>query len=158
MQRVNISGGWLARAGNDLLIADDYWVERISISADLQFRWAYDTGDKTHTINQPLYRGDVVYVQSWDGQLVALDVATGAQRWTANVGRSDYFIPLRLDAGVLYAWSSARGVTALQASTGAVLWSVNGDLLGVGDGTAYVVLRDDPESDGILVALRSKAG
>lgn len=84
-----------------------------------------------------------------DRTLTALDMATGATRWTAV--QTDH--PEAADGvvvGATPAAGGARGIRALDAATGAVLWeapgqSSYGDLLAVGDGIVAVTANDRPE-------------
>lgn len=82
--------------------------------------------------SQPVVVDDAVYV-SFGGQLVALARETGEPRWTADVGHDGGGAPAVHD-GTVYApaWNGGpgvdRGVTAVAAASGEVLWRGATDL------------------------------
>ncbi len=63
----------------------------------------------------------VVYVDSCDGNLYALDSSTGNQRWVYTAGSVEGSPAVA--KGVVYVGSDDNNVYALDASTGAKLWS-----------------------------------
>src|SRR5690606_17039645 len=93
----------------------------------------------------PAYAEGRVYVGFSDGQLAALDAATGGVVWTRDLSpEHDKFqdvdtTPVVRD-GVVYAASAAAGLYALKADTGDIVWTaalsgvnrlraIDGDLL-----------------------------
>lgn len=59
--------------------------------------WQHPLGRHTTVLEQPLAAGDVVYVVTEEGQLIALDAAKGTARWyTTNVGQLLSASPTRL--------------------------------------------------------------
>ncbi len=79
--------------------------------------------------------GGVAYVGSWDGYEYALNAATGALIWKTNIGITNApqcsppsigvsSIPAVV-SGVVYVGGGDGNWYALNASTGAVLWSIN---------------------------------
>ncbi|MCU0475805.1 MAG: PQQ-like beta-propeller repeat protein [Anaerolineae bacterium] len=66
----------------------------------------------------------LVYVTAYEGDLYALDRATGAQVWAQRVGRVAYSSPT-LVGDVVYALGEGEGkLYAFDAATGAPLWEV----------------------------------
>jgi eukaryotic-like serine/threonine-protein kinase len=117
--RLAVSGGTIfattSSAGGGGLIA-------ISASTHKQ-EWLVKTAAK---LNAPAIAGGTVYVVTQNGLLIALNAATGAHRWTANLhdtsSGADTFHPAVAD-GVVYALSNAGTAYAFNARTGALLWS-----------------------------------
>ncbi len=52
----------------------------------LKLRWAFAFPDTMISSSQPTVIGDTVYVGSWNGNVYALDVATGKQKWAFFTG------------------------------------------------------------------------
>jgi len=118
----------------------------------------------THTINDQLVvAGNSVVIADADkGGVIALNAASGQQRWSVNSGA---VLGLAAADGVVYAGvalhsNDTGGVTALTAASGEVIWTVtfpqsvdtNGALT-VSDGVVYVTT-----SDGEIMAYRAADG
>lgn len=90
----------------------------------------------------------VAYVPTIDGDVVALDEATGAIRWRTSLG-SAVFRSIVLDAGHVLATTENAHVTSLDPSTGAIQWAYTAAQLispaiAIANGVAYVgTARDD---------------
>lgn len=105
--------------------------------------------------------GGLVYAGSFDGNLYAFDARSGAQKWVFKVGTEVDDVPAVAN-GVVYVASTEDGVhRALDASSGAPLWSapatghfmfsspsvVNGMVfVGSDDGKLYVYRLNEPRS------------
>ena len=85
----------------------------------LHKQWSYTTGSGVFS-SPAVYKG-VVYVDSEDGNVYALDAATGVKLWSYNTGTFDSS-PAVVN-GVVYVGSDDHNVYALNAATGAKLWS-----------------------------------
>jgi len=108
-------------------------------------------GDVRHT---PAIAHNTVYVTAAPGQVVALDAATGVERWRADLRMVITAAPTVAGSTVLVGTQDGL-VVGLQAQTGAVLWDfktagkltaspiVAGDTMYVAshDGTLYAVSR-----------------
>src|SRR5919107_3542699 len=56
-------------------------INRSNVSS-LRLAWSYPTGDGTNYLFNPLVVDDVMYVLAKNNAVVALDAATGKERWT----------------------------------------------------------------------------
>ena len=85
----------------------------------------------------PVVTGGTVYLQDLDANVYAIALATGKLRWEHQVNVPEATGPgpdgVAVSAGVVYG-DTPTSVFALNASTGAVIWSDNG-LLASGQGT-----------------------
>lgn len=135
----------------------------------------------------PLVAGDTVYAVAHQGRVVALSLATGAQKWSHEIGSS---AGMALDEHHLYVVDDADQVWALDRNNGASLWksdklkyrdlsapaAVDGAVV-VGDFEGYlhwlsiedgsIIARRQIDSEGVRVApaviddrlfVRSKSG
>ena len=122
----------------------------------------------------PVIVNGVVYAQDLDSDVFAISLATGKVLWT-----HDYSSPnggpdgVSVAGGVVYA-ATAKAAVALNAATGAQLWSrtlTGNDHEGIAmapgynDGTVYVstvpanvAIQYGPGGEGILWALNAKTG
>ena len=122
----------------------------------------------------PVIVNGVVYAQDLDSDVFAISLATGKVLWT-----HDYSSPnggpdgVSVSGGVVYA-ATAKAAVALDAATGAQLWSrtlTGNDHEGIAmapgynDGTVYVstvpanvAIQYGPGGEGILWALNAKTG
>lgn len=120
--------------------------------------------------SSPLVVGDVVYTTAWDGNVYALDRATGAQRWSFATGaRAVQASVVQAPDGSLLVGDGEAVVWRLDAS-GAVVWSRDLDLTAadhiwqavtVHDGMVYVPIAshsDVPCTKGRTVALDLATG
>ena len=98
----------------------------------------------------------VVYVGSDNGNLYALNAATGAQRWSFNAGNLSLVSSPAVVNGVVYV-DGASDVYALNAATGAQIWSFatggEGSSPTVANGVVYV-----GSADGNVYALNAATG
>ncbi len=100
----------------------------------------------------PAVRDGTVYAAGWDGTLLALDAATGAERWRSELAFGTVSSPVVAGDAVLIGGMDGT-VSALDAATGELLWAYAlGDAIGaslaVADEIVYV-----PTADGTFVAL-----
>lgn len=98
--------------------------------------------------------GKQVYMGTWSGEIIALDVATGRRRWPVRVMAGTAVVSgLAWWHGLLFVGSTNGQVRALEADTGRACWcfdlgsEVTAGLL-VGEGEVYVA-----GGDGRVVAL-----
>ncbi|PRX37888.1 Outer membrane protein assembly factor BamB, contains PQQ-like beta-propeller repeat [Meinhardsimonia xiamenensis] len=84
--------------------------------------------------------GDTVFATSGFGRLVALDAATGAQRWVQELEAPATGAPTVHDGLVYVATRDSRGV-AVRADNGRVVWELTGieSLTGVGGGASPAI-------------------
>lgn len=111
-------------------------------------------------IHFPVAAGDAVYVSN-GGVIVALDAATGTERWRFDMGVASSVAganPPAVVGGVLYAAAHDGTVFALDAATGKPIWSheTNGTVstgIAVANGIVYV-----GTNEGTLYALDATTG
>ena len=81
----------------------------------------------------------VVYTESWSGHIYALNAATGAKVWDANLRQTMSASPAVAN-GIVYVTTLYPGnLVALTAATGRVLWQVPLDAVAEGWGSPVVV-------------------
>jgi outer membrane protein assembly factor BamB len=80
--------------------------------------WRFATGGYVDA--SPAVSGDLLYLASWDGRIVALD-AKGGQRWSKDLGEVVDAAPA-VAGDTLYCQSWGRQVYALNRHDGALLW------------------------------------
>ena len=100
-------------------------------------------------LSPPLVSGGTVFVSTYGGYAYALDAASGAQRWGAQVGGTAGVLPVALGTTVYI--SSSNGPHALDAASGAQVWfaptggatsvAVGTSLVYVGSGSGVLALR-----------------
>ncbi len=100
----------------------------------------------------PAVSDGTVYAAGWDGTLVALDSATGAEHWRAEVAFGTVSSPVVASDAVLIGGMDGT-VSAFDAATGKLQWThalddAIGASLAVADGIVYV-----PTADGTFLAL-----
>lgn len=98
--------------------------------AHLGLRWTHALNQKT--LASPLVVGGSVYVETDSGDVIALDAATGSQRWRVNIGNSVRMTPALVGDLLLVGVYGSLGrpkeqprgasFVALSAATGAVRW------------------------------------
>ncbi|MFN8025376.1 MAG: PQQ-binding-like beta-propeller repeat protein [Acidimicrobiia bacterium] len=90
--------------------------------AQLQVAWKAPLGGTLSTA--PLVVGDTVYVQDSSGQVTAVDRTTGAQKWhSESTGFNIGPFGVAVADGKVFAVKGSNGAIALDAATGAVLWT-----------------------------------
>ncbi len=105
----------------------------VAKSSILKLKWSFKTGGPVATSTSVV--GTTAYIGSWDGYEYAVNTATGAQIWkspslgiTTDPGCYPSTIGITSSAdvenGVLYVGGGGPYWYALNASTGAILWSV----------------------------------
>lgn len=125
-------------------------LQEIKASADLRKLWSVGVGNgqgKGLYRLQPALAGDLIYVASNDGQVMAIEQATGRERWERELDMS-------LSGGVgvyrdsLFVGSVDGELLRLSASDGEIVWSVpiSGEVLA------------PPQSDGKVVVVQSYDG
>ena len=91
----------------------------------MTLKWHFATGDTV--TSQPIVSNGVVYFDDWDGNIYALNIATGSAIWKINVG-GNMSASLTLSNGVLYGGLNPYGpvpqIFALNAANGALDWKV----------------------------------
>jgi outer membrane protein assembly factor BamB len=120
-------------------------------------RWRVQVGVDANRVVQPgtmipwhqssaAVAGGVVYAAGWDGTLVAVDAASGTERWRAEISFGVYSSPA-LAGGVLYIGGMDGTLHAFDTATGQPRWAVGVDgPIGsspVVTGGAVFVLRGD---------------
>lgn len=85
----------------------------------LALAWQSAINDMT---SSPAVANGVLYVGTRDGHLLALDAATGAQRWSAATASSIVSSPTVSD-GTVYVTSNDHKLYAFDAATGAQRWA-----------------------------------
>lgn len=119
--------------------------------------WQYEMEDEANT--PPVFAGDTAYVGTLESTIHAVDVQTGKERWTADVGGSRVVAPVSVSGGWLFVGTNASGLHAFDVATGTeqwhydkagVMWSPpivtgKGVLYSHGNGTAQVSLLDPPD-------------
>ncbi len=83
-------------------------------------KWAYQTRGQIDS--SPAVTGNVVYVGSADGNVYALDAASGAKKWAFRTGNNVASSPA-VAGGVVYFSSTDDNVYALDAVSGAKKWA-----------------------------------
>ncbi len=128
----------------------------------------------------PIIAGGVAYVGSYDGNLYAIDLATGTEVWTYATGTAVLEPNLQIDLGitgsaawddgVVYVGDAAAAVHAVDAATGEALWVTTVDTQPnasiwsspvVVDGTVYVGVASVAKQVGFrgsVVALDAATG
>ena len=112
-------------------------IDRANVS-QLEIAWEFPTGEGMPPLFNPVVAGGRMYVMNGEGQLVALDPATGSQIWESSLeGR----IGTR---GINY-WTDGAGDERLMVLNNGMLRAVNaatGEVIGSFGGDGAVDLRD----------------
>jgi outer membrane protein assembly factor BamB len=129
-------------------------------SADIERVWTYSLPGNAPRLRLGLglaAEGDAVFAASYDGEVVALDRATGRRLW-----RHDTKLKLTggpgAGEGLVVVGAGSGDIVALDAATGSVKWTtfINSEILSApAIGGATVLVR---AGDGRLVALRTADG
>jgi outer membrane protein assembly factor BamB len=92
--------------------------------ANLQVAWKATLGGPLSTV--PIVVGDTVYVQDGSGRVTALNRASGTARWHADAGGFNIGpFGVAVADGRVFALHGSTGVVALDAETGATLWTTD---------------------------------
>lgn len=84
-----------------------------------QVKWQFPTGDRV--VSSPAWADGVLYVGSDDGQLYAIDAASGRQRWMHRTGGPVSSSPA-VAGGRVFVLSYDGRLHALDARSGELLW------------------------------------
>lgn len=95
----------------------------------------------------------LVYV-GIQGQVVALDHATGRIVWSAELRRGSSFVPVFHESGRVFATSGGE-ITCLDAGTGEVIW--HNPLKGYGLGHAMIAGAPDPVVAAVVAEMEAAA-
>ena len=82
-------------------------------------KWSFPTGDRI--VSSPVYADGLVFIGSDDGNVYAIDAASGQQRWMQTTGGPVAATPAVAD-GRAYVGSYDGKFYAFNAKTGALLW------------------------------------
>jgi outer membrane protein assembly factor BamB len=85
----------------------------------LEVKWKFATGG--YVISSPVVVGQAVYIGSTDGQIYALDRATGAKRWSFPTHARIASTPA-VSQGLLYVLSYDDTLYAVDVATGQAKW------------------------------------
>jgi len=72
--------------------------------------------------SRPVSDGERVYQASMDHHIYAIDLKTGAEIWSVDLGGAVLYSPTMSDEGVLYVSSLRRNLVALSPDDGSILW------------------------------------
>lgn len=120
-------------------LSDTRATTRAGISSDnitsLTPSWEVEVGGPVTAT--PVVSEVVVYVGSWDGNLYAIDLESGTINWTYDSGAAvlepDLQVPLGITGsaavvdGIVYVGDASAQVHAIDAATGAGIWTVRAD-------------------------------
>ncbi|MGD8863499.1 MAG: PQQ-binding-like beta-propeller repeat protein [Myxococcales bacterium] len=106
-------------------------------AATLRVAWQADMGGNVY--GAALQVGDRIYA-SGPASARAFDAATGSELWSADVSST---AALAYDGGKLYAHTNTSDIVALDAETGAMLWSSPANPSDRGDGTSSPLVAGD---------------
>jgi outer membrane protein assembly factor BamB len=87
----------------------------------LDVAWSYTTGNLVES--SPAVVNGLLYVGSYDGNLYALDAATGAKKWSAPTGAAIFDSSPAVAKGIVYVGSEDGKVYAFNATTGVLKWT-----------------------------------
>ena len=125
--------------------------ELVSIANPISIQrvWDVSIGDgagKAFVRLQPAFDGDALYAAARDGDVAAIDAATGNKRWTRD---TDLAISggVGAGAGIVVVGSSKGEIVALRQADGAVAWKaqVSSEVLApprIGEGIVLVRVAD----------------
>lgn len=112
------------------------------------------------TLASTAYDGHLIYGQSDDGQVWALDRG-GRFRWTTRPSGLENYSPVATANGVVYSISKAGFLTARQATTGALLARMPLEArcwggISIAGGSIFAVTGTDATPNGYVVAYRPR--
>lgn len=134
----------------------------------LQLKWTVP--NNTGTVFQVVVVGKTLYAYDFQS-ISALDATTGTQKWTTQIGVSNLNFPTPLVThGYVYAYGSDANastlqLTALNASTGKIVWSTvlshsgpsSNSGLTYANGVVYAG-GSESDKDGLTYAVNAKTG
>lgn len=97
-------------------------------ASPLEFLWKYMTGG--YVQSSPAISIDLVYIGSFDGNLYALDTASGALKWKYNTGNHVYSSPAISD-GVVYVGSDDNSLYAFAKKKETNWMLIGGSILAI---------------------------
>jgi outer membrane protein assembly factor BamB len=120
-------GAGLVCTGSNQLVAGNTTVLAVdAATGKARWRTASDSPSNVTRTRMTVARG-VVYRYGWDGHgVVALELATGRQLWSASGGVTDHGLPLMVSGDTVYSTTTdvvSRTMIALDAATGANRWT-----------------------------------
>lgn len=119
---VTLAAGWQSRAEGQAMFRGDPAHSGVYSQAPRQFhrvKWKFPTGDRI--ISSPVFADGAVYFGSDDGNVYAVDAATGRELWRNVTGGPVPSTPAVVE-GKLYVVSYDGKLHALDAKTGNPLW------------------------------------
>lgn len=121
--------------------------------------WSFDTGDRI--TSEPLVEGNIVYIATWRGSILALDRVTGKQRWAyaLNAARGASVVDgvagsMALAQNRLYVGDYRGALLCIDAQHGRLMWRfatgaqilatpvVTNDRVYIGSGDGYFYALD----------------
>ncbi|MPZ97487.1 MAG: PQQ-binding-like beta-propeller repeat protein, partial [Propionibacteriales bacterium] len=134
-------------------------------------RWSHPTPDRLTVYTQPALVGDALYAVTGptddaSDQVIAFDAATGAVKWTRDVGASVFAGPTVGDGHLLVASADDARLVALDPVTGLEQWSLersehDDSFIGgasISDGVAYITTTHENGADGSVLAIDVTSG
>ncbi len=92
----------------------------------LKLRWVYAFPNTGITASQPVVIGDTVYVGSWNGNVYALNVETGEERWTFSTGitgqRGSIRVGAAMTKAIVLVGDQMGRFFALSKANGQMVW------------------------------------
>jgi subtilisin family serine protease len=130
--------------------------------------WHVDTPGQLTVYSQPAIVDGVAYVNTGPSEVAdsvyAIDVATGAVRWTTPAAEGIFNGPAADSDHVYVASADERALVALDRSTGAEAWRLTRDdesffsAPSVADGLVYATTTSDAAWDGSFLAVNAADG
>ncbi len=116
-------GDWIASplAVDDLILAPNADHFLYALTTDGRLVWKFETGRALWS--KPVSDGERVYQASMDHYVYAIDLRTGQEAWSLDVGGAVIYSPtLDAEAGVIYLTTLARNLMAIDTRDGSVVW------------------------------------
>jgi len=103
--------------------------------------WRFDTGSTIRS--QPAVVDDIVYLTTGGGEILALDAATGTERWRHDAGDGGLMSSPAVAEGLVVATTIGGRILAVDAASGAEVWRRDEDaapesMPAVSQGVVYV--------------------
>jgi outer membrane protein assembly factor BamB len=140
----------IARGDTAFLVSEDHGVYALNIKTGAQL-WQYSMDDFAQFA--PLLAGRLLIVANRAGQLIALDAATGARVWQADLGGTPFSQLVPLGENAIALKINDHEIAAFATASGKVLWRYSTPMVV----TAPVANGDDIDiatSNGQVIALR----